>query len=809
MRAALDGGRGALISGPAGSGRSRLLAETVERLSARGKVVGATVAAGASPVVWGALTGLVGEVGADDGFSSAWDRIRASAGRTPAALWIDDAQWLDDRSAAFVHYLAAAGLTQVVATTVAGGLVPAPITALWKDEILTRVDLVPLSISEVGDLLKRVLGGPVERSSVATLWDTAERNLCLLRAIVEDGRADGSLREMYGIWRWDDEPRGPRFAELVAPDLQLLGPAERSALEVLAVAGHLPLWALAKAAPDLDLVAAERSGMIVVDGGLVQAGRSALLALLRSMLGPVAMAGIMKRLAAAVPPGTNTLDDRALLWRFEAGEHLLAPALVDASERAANQGDPVTAERLARSALKHAPTPGASLALGRALNDQGRFFEASEVLELLVDVDRRDINRGRVIWELARGHFYDISTPIKALEICDRAESAGNDPDWTASIRALRASVLAIAKRPPDARPDTTHIPDVVRATSELITGQVERATGGSNTAPGVIVRILALQASGRVDEAELALLEAGAPPDTGHTSLYAVLFGVMAGRNNLLRGRARTAALQFREATTRSAGQGGLHAWCLALLAESVALCGATAEARELITQASGCLGHSDGHFSSAVHRAEAWVIAASGDRWTAARRCASIAEDLYAAGHYSLALHAAHDEARFDPLSTDSLERLARIAATVSGAWADAARTFAAAMLHDDPSGVQRSAVGFETAGMNLVAAELWSLAAEGWSRHGRPDRARAAVRSSAVAAERCEGATTPLLAPPTTTLGLTRREREVIAMARAGLSNQTIARHLRCSTRTVESHLHRAFGKLGVHSRADLKA
>lgn len=41
----------------------------------------------------------------------------------------------------------------------------------------------------------------------------------------------------------------------------------------------------------------------------------------------------------------------------------------------------------------------------------------------------------------------------------------------------------------------------------------------------------------------------------------------------------------------------------------------------------------------------------------------------------------------------------------------------------------------------------------------------------------------------------------------MAAAGLSNKSIAERLTVGVRTVEGHLHRAYVKLGVTSRAEL--
>jgi DNA-binding NarL/FixJ family response regulator len=71
-----------------------------------------------------------------------------------------------------------------------------------------------------------------------------------------------------------------------------------------------------------------------------------------------------------------------------------------------------------------------------------------------------------------------------------------------------------------------------------------------------------------------------------------------------------------------------------------------------------------------------------------------------------------------------------------------------------------------------------------------------------------EGCEGARMPALSG----LGpqpLTPREREVATLACAGLRSATIAQRLVLSTRTVETYLQRAYLKLGVTSRPELRS
>jgi DNA-binding CsgD family transcriptional regulator len=54
---------------------------------------------------------------------------------------------------------------------------------------------------------------------------------------------------------------------------------------------------------------------------------------------------------------------------------------------------------------------------------------------------------------------------------------------------------------------------------------------------------------------------------------------------------------------------------------------------------------------------------------------------------------------------------------------------------------------------------------------------------------------------------TIRLTTREREIAMLAVGGHSSQEIADRLTVSCRTVESHLHHAYVKLGVTNRVQL--
>jgi DNA-binding CsgD family transcriptional regulator len=104
-------------------------------------------------------------------------------------------------------------------------------------------------------------------------------------------------------------------------------------------------------------------------------------------------------------------------------------------------------------------------------------------------------------------------------------------------------------------------------------------------------------------------------------------------------------------------------------------------------------------------------------------------------------------------------------------------------------------------------LYAAEAAAAAAAAHAEEGREARVRAASARAAALREQCERAATPLLSISPAAAELTPREREIAALAAAGLSSAAIAARLVLSVRTVDSHLQHAYRKLGVSRRGDL--
>ncbi|MFE5257933.1 LuxR family transcriptional regulator AbsR2 [Streptomyces coelicoflavus] len=123
--------------------------------------------------------------------------------------------------------------------------------------------------------------------------------------------------------------------------------------------------------------------------------------------------------------------------------------------------------------------------------------------------------------------------------------------------------------------------------------------------------------------------------------------------------------------------------------------------------------------------------------------------------------------------------------------------------ALARRDGPALDRVAEELERRGFLLFAAEA---SAQAVPAHRDPRAARTARTRAAALARRCQGARTPALSG--LVLGeLTARQRQIVTLAAAGLSNRQIAERLTLSVRTVGNHLYGAYTRLGAGDRGAL--
>jgi DNA-binding CsgD family transcriptional regulator len=107
----------------------------------------------------------------------------------------------------------------------------------------------------------------------------------------------------------------------------------------------------------------------------------------------------------------------------------------------------------------------------------------------------------------------------------------------------------------------------------------------------------------------------------------------------------------------------------------------------------------------------------------------------------------------------------------------------------------------------GDTLAALDAAAQASAAFKRADRRGSALGALSRMRELGERSGEVRTPAIASASAPVVFTGREREVIMLAGAGLTNREIAQRLDLSVRTVEGHLYRAAGRIGAKDRNEL--
>jgi DNA-binding NarL/FixJ family response regulator len=135
-----------------------------------------------------------------------------------------------------------------------------------------------------------------------------------------------------------------------------------------------------------------------------------------------------------------------------------------------------------------------------------------------------------------------------------------------------------------------------------------------------------------------------------------------------------------------------------------------------------------------------------------------------------------------------------------------ADAVARHTESLGADDGEGLLAASADYRALGDRAAAADVAAQAAVAFSRRQQRKRSLYAAALAQELATECGGLCTPALRNP---IGqpLTGRQREIIELVAAGLSNKQIAERLVTSVRTVEGHVYRAYQRLGAESREEL--
>jgi len=832
---------GVVVAGPPGVGKTRLAREALDVACLAGCAVQwvvATQATASIPLsVFASLLPSSELIGEDlDAFGRVAAVLHARATGRRLVFAVDDAHLLDDAAAALVLHLATTGTVRVLVTVRSGVAAPDAIVALWKEGLATRLDLQPLAAADVARLVSDVLAGQLEAATAERLWHATGGNVLFVRELVDDLVRTGRLYVEDGVWRWEGGlAPGPRLRELVSDRLGRLGARERRAVEVLAVGEPLGVVVLSELCGSTAVTALERAAVVVVEQ--TENRRDVRLAhplhgeIVQATMPSTRRSDLARVLVEATATHTRRAGDtmRLALWALEAGAEVSASMLTEAAAQANVVLEYQTAERLARAALRCDGGPCASVALGQALIGQGRFADAVAVLAAPTAgaSDDAEVAR-RAYWHaIALAHLTgDVDDGVRVLAA---AEARIREVRWRDFLRADRAAKLAIAGRTSEAAAlagalvEDPAVDEVVRLRALAAVGRhwalsAESARALTATeplfaaalrqrsllprAPGWVlsVAVVACIASGRLDEADALLDRAG---KGGPAALE-----ILRARVCLLRGKPETAAVRLREAAAalRHSDIEGWRPWALALLAEALAVRGDAEGAERALAEADATANPA---MRSAAHdsaRAAAWVPAARGELTLARTRALRAAKECESAGEHGLEMHILHDALRLG--ATEVVSRLVELGSQVDGAFAPVFAKHAASLACDDASALEQVSAAFEALGAVRMAVEAAAEATEAYRRNGLVARANVAATRATILQGACEQAAIPALDLADAGLArLSRREREIAALASPQRSNREIAVHLGVSVRTVEGHLYRLYTKLGTSDREQL--
>lgn len=846
-----------VIHGPSGVGKTRLAEECLQAAERVGRGCGrAAASAEAATIPLAAIAHLLppdpssqelragGPLDSVELFARTKRAFEDRGRGARFVLMVDDLHLLDVTSATLLRQLLVTGAVFLVGTVLNDRRATSSVTALWRDDRCHRVDLDHLPRDSVETLLFHALGAPVDGPAAHTLWSTSRGNVLYLRELVLGGVQSGALVDDDCVWRLARSlPSTPRLNELVAARVATVGENDRRALELLALCAPL--------GPDADAGVRSAEGFErLEEAGLVTVtpdGRRRQLWLAHPVYRDVLRHQIpelrrrvmlLEQVRVIERWGARRREDglRVATWQLEATGEADVGLLVQAARLARDAHDYPLVVRLAGAAQGQRPGPEAGLLLGKALYELGSFFEADVELSSAGELAEGDEDRVAVAAVRAANLVWGVLRPDDALAANRAADAAAVSVVAHHEIAAQAAWTLVFSGFPAKARDVLQSLPGdgaprgtVVRALAESYAMSLagfpgvglEIARQGyedhlklpdqlwlDQPASHVLAQVVALSEAGRLVEAAECSRSGYSEASTEQLPLLQIRFAFHCGRVALLSGRARTARRWFREAVARSEATGfkGPRSMALSGLAVAYGLLGDAGAAGEAVMAMDEV--RTFGFLRPERELGRAWWMVASGDMVGACRVLSEAAQDAVGSGHLTAASWLLHDIARLGQAAVVA-ERLNDLAKACDSELVTARASHARALMTSDPDALGQAADRLEAMGALLVAAEAAGAASQAAARAGFARRSSAFARRAAALAGRCEGVRTPGLVASHADVALTPRERDVAAMAAAGVASRDIAARLYLSVRTVNNHLQHVYAKLGVSSRQELLA
>ncbi len=832
----LVAGRHQLIVGDAGVGKSRLAAEAVASIIDDGVIVrriAGNPAASAVPLAsFAALA--PGRSGGDalEAVLHALAVDRRGFASLPI-LHVDDAHWLDEASTVVLHQLAVDGRVRLIVTMRSGESVSPAVSAFLRGSSVDVTNLEQLPDEELMALLRSAIEGPIDGATEARLVRFSGGNTLFLIALTDGAIDAGLLVRVGGLWRLTgDVAIAPMLEDVLRSRFASISVDERDAAEMIALAGDLPLDLLMSAVPAAAVEQLERAGLVQIRDERVSLSHPLYAEILVLRLPKLARMRLCSLLADLFERrGLDSQQARlqSALWRLEGGVRVDHDRLLGGAQEALAAGDTALAARLGAAAFGERRSVDAALMTSWCLAEQGDHPGALGILREAIVVPEDPLEQATLAMRIAEELWWGERETAAALDVLEQARDRhGLDPAAALidSQRAVFAMLRGDCDEARSAGPLLNHPLSSVRFVSSLavalgmIYGDaaaegVEVAQhafddalanpphAGGNPGTHIVSKALGLIHADRLTEAgQLADFVYQATIYLASRQARAWAAAVR-GQSELHSGLLAESWRDLREATALwvDCSVQGLARWCSSGAVLAAAARGDVDSANESLVQASEFDGTGFEILNVTFERARSWVAVMQGAPDDGAALSNAIAEAV-SIGNVTEAIGGVVDLARLG--LHEATSRMVTEIPWRSPA-AQLRHRFVSAVLAADPEMLEAIAEDLAKAGLRVLQAESHALAALAFRERGDA-RAAGICQVRVRELSKATGALTPILGRLSSS-SLSRREHEVAVLAAAGRTSHQIAQQLFVSERTIENHLYRVFGKLGVTSRAEL--
>jgi len=823
-----------VIEGEAGIGKTRLLDAVMECSSAT-RVVAVVATEGTADLGFGSLAPVLDIVGGDHPsatLAAVVDQLTPLRSSERVLLVVDDAHWLDRRSAAAIRLAAGRGAPTLLACR-RGEPLPPDVAALARTG--TSVELGRLPADALGALARAMLERTLHPTSLAELAERSAGNPLFARELLVAAQRSDLVHAIEGVARASFEGVPASLRMLIEERVAAVDEPARGVLELAAISQGVPLDAAIELHGTPAVEAAEASGMLAADGPAaeVHLDHPLFAEVVAAEVGAARRRRLLGELvrwaSERADRRSGRIDSRQLArWGLDAGVPLPTELLAGALRSSIAQRDDALALRLAQAldAIDEVRDLDAEMQLlrVRAWHFAGRPDVALALLADLVPEDGDDALVGARAAVEGEIRFWGLGDAEGGRSAVSTAQARIDDPGWWMSLEVARLTYALLGGAP-----------------GEVVDGLAGIAADGplGYTVASVRVPALVLLGSGAEAVADAAVVTAPAAtadrydePDEAaseRTMAEAAAAFALTEAGDLV-GAEVIGAIALRRGTRLGAEP--LQSWAALMLGRAALTRGDLTAANEWFSQVANARWE-DQQGPGTRWGVAGQLLAASlaDDRPAAEARYRTLQEldpggRLMMESEVSIALAHGAAVCGDDPQPWLDRARL-HVARTGSVGLAPAVELAAATLdrpvepvaVSDGPSpllaarAAAASALATGEARSSLAAAE--ALEALG----ARVDAAVVAAaglrrapasRALALTAVRLRRSVPEVVVPLLASLDrpeLTPREHQIARLTAEGLTTAQVARAAGCSIRTVENHLHRAYGKLGIAGRADL--